>query len=238
MPVAAVRATMADDEVAPPRVYVFFDYNCPWSYVGKLRVQRLRDRFALEIVWCGWELHPAIAPEGRSTPGVQGVRTDPVEGPMGALADELGETFYWPPVGSNTRLALRGLEHAGDQDPEAAEAYHEAVFEAIWQDGENVGDLDVLAGIADDVGLDPGAFREAVDHPAYDERLQLVDENAEALGLVRRPTFVFGDHRIAGTDAFEPSLVKPLGAFIDRWERYGADAVTTLEEDKGLGALR
>lgn len=238
MPVAMASGSMADDEVPPPRVYVFFDYNCPWSYVGKLRVDRLRDRFDLEVVWCGWELHPTIAPEGRPTPGVQGVRTDPVEGPMGALADELGETFYWPPVGSNTRLALRGLEHAEDQGTEAAEAYHEAVFEAVWQDGENVGDLDVLAGIADEAGLDPGVFREAVDHPAYGARLQAVDEKAEALGLVRRPTFVFGDQRIAGTDAFEPSLVKPLEAFIDRWERHGPGHTTTLEEDKGLDILR
>lgn len=229
---------MADAEVPPPRVYVFFDYNCPWSYVGKLRVDRLRERFELEIVWCGWELFPTIAPEGRPTPGVEGVRTDPVEGPMGALADELGETFYWPPVGSNTRLALRGLQHAEAQAPGAARAYHGAVFEAVWQAGENVGDLDVLAGLADEAGLDPGVFREAVDRPAYDEPLQLVDEKAEALGLVRRPTFVFGDQRIVGTAAFEPSLVKPLEAFIARWERHGPEQTTTLEEDKGLSALR
>lgn len=233
---AAAWTTMAPDEVPPPRVYVFFDYNCPWSYVGKLRAQRLTERFEVEIVWCGWELHPTLAPEGWPTPGVEGVGTDPVQGPMGELADELGETFYWPPVASNTHLALRGLEHAKDRGAEQAGAYHDAVFEAVWQAGENVGDRDVLARLADEAGLDPDGFLAALDHPAYRRRLQAVDQTAEALGLVRRPMFVFGDHRIAGTDAFEPSLVEPLAAFVDRWERTGGET-TTLEADKDLAVL-
>lgn len=225
---------MAETADRRPRVYVFYDFNCPWSYVGKLRADRLEERFDVEIVWCGWELHPTLSPEGRPLPKVDDPRAAPVEGPIGELAEELGLTFYWPPVASNTALALRGAEHARDRGPERFEAYHEAVFEAIWQEGRNVGDLATLSTLAEEAGLDRDGFEDAVAHPTYDRRVDLVREKADELGLTRRPTFVFGDHRIAGTEAFEASLVNPLEAFVDRWERRGPEEITTLAEDVGL----
>lgn len=220
-----------------PTVYVAYDYGCAYSCVGMRRAQRLDEHLDVDWVWIPWEMYPSIPEEGEAIDGVDEPATYPVKGLPGRLADEFGERLYWPPAAPNTEAALRGAKVARREGREAFEAYHERVFEAVWEHGENVGDVDVLASIADQAGLDPETFRKQLDSQDLDEHLEQASEAVERLALSRRPTFVFGDHRIAGTDAFEPSLAKPLEAFVQRFERDGAEAVTTLAEDLELGEL-
>lgn len=235
---APVTEAMAPEQVPAPRVYVFFDYGCAYSCVGHRRAQLLDDRLDLSWVWVPWEMYPSIPEEGEPIEGVEEPGEHPVEELVGELADEVGESLYWPPRAPNTERALRGAIVLRREAPEAFPAYHEAVFRAVWKQGRNVGDPEVLADIVEDAGLDGDRFRKALEDPAIDEALQAAEDAVDRLGLTRRPTFVFGDQRIVGTDAFEPSLAKPLEAFVDRWQRYGAESTATLEEDLGLGELR
>lgn len=229
---------MPDQAPDPPRVYVFYDHGCAYSCVGKQRADVLDERFDIEWVWVPWEIYPSIPEEGEAIEGVDEAGEHPVEGLVGELADELGERLYWPPRAPNTELALRGAELLRREEHPAFARYHAAVFEAVWKEGRNVGDPTVLAEIAEDAGVEEGLFPQALDSPTLDRALERARAATERLALTRRPTFVFGDQRVVGTDAFEPSLAQPLAAFVDRWRRYGPEQTSRLEEDKELGALR
>lgn len=220
-----------------PRVYVFYDYGCAYSHVGLRRAQALDERVDVDWIWVPWEMYPSIGDQGDPIEGVDEPRQHPVRGLVGRLADEVDETLYWPPSAPNTEDALRGALVARELGPEPFAAYHEAAFEAIWHDGLNVADPDVLAAVVDQAGLDPDAVLGEIHADRIDAALDAAQDAVERLRLTRRPTFVFGDQRIVGTDAFEPSLAGPLEAFADRWHADGPDNVVGLEDDVDLREL-
>ena len=54
---------MPGDEA--PTIHVFFDYTCPYAYIGKHRADRLEREYDVEINYLPWEIHPSAFPEGR-----------------------------------------------------------------------------------------------------------------------------------------------------------------------------
>lgn len=221
-------------ETETPRVYVFYDYVCPYAYIGKHRADRLEREYDIQIEHLPWEIYPNTVPGGEEHDFEPPERyTAWIED----LAAEVDLEMDGPDVGVNSNLALRGALYAREQGAETFEAYNDAVLEAIWSQGQDIGDREVLAGIVEGVGLDPDAFFEAIAHHSYQHRLDLIDKAAEEkLGVKRVPTFVFGDQRIVGNDRFEPSLKQPLEAFLERRKALGPDGTTTIEHDTGLAA--
>ncbi|MDY6780647.1 MAG: DsbA family protein, partial [Halobacteria archaeon] len=49
--------------------------------------------------------------------------------------------------------------HVKREHPESWDEFDSAVFEALWVDGRDIGDVDVLADIGDDVGISPEEVR-------------------------------------------------------------------------------
>lgn len=222
---------MAQDET--PTIHVFFDYVCPYAYIGKHRADALEREYDVEIAWLPWEIYPNAIPEGRV------IDYEPPEASrnyLQRLADEVNVELESPGVSINSNLALRGMLFAKDEG--VLDAYHEAAFEAIWSQGENLGDREVLADVAEEADLDPERFFEQIDHNSYQWRLDRIDEAAQnELGITRVPTFVFGDQRIVGNDPFEPSLKEPLEAFLERRKELGPQATTTIETDLSVTRL-
>lgn len=214
-----------------PTVAVFYDYVCPYAYVGLHRARRLARDHDLAFEWLPWEIHPDTAARGeeldREKDGSSWVDT---------LADELGLELEGPGRAMNSNLALRAAEVAKDQGADAFERYHDAIFEAVWARGEDLSTGEAVARVAGQAGLDGEQLLEDALHQAYQTRLDLVDEHAVTLGIQRVPTFVFGDQRIVGNDRFEPSLARPVEAFLERRKHIG-DEATTLEADTGLAVL-
>lgn len=214
-----------------PTLHVFYDYTCPYAYVGLRRVERLAGLDALRVVWLPWEIHPERAPRGE--PRHDGKAGLPVGGWVGELAAEVDARPVNPPLHANSSLALRGALAAQDAGPDAFARYHAAAFAALWEKGEDIGRPDVVARLLREAGVPDADLA----HPSYAYRLAQIDEAATRLGVQRVPTFVFGDQRIVGNDRFAPSLQRPLEAFLERWRHLGPDRTSTLDEDAGLGNL-
>ncbi len=218
-----------------PTIHVFFDYVCPYAYIGKHRADALERAYDVEINYLPWEIHPSALPQG------QVIDYEPPEANreyLQRLADEVDIELQGPDRSVNSNLALRGSLYAKDQDAEAFETYHSEAFEAIWSRGENLGDRDVLAGVVEEAGLDVERFFEQIQHHTYQWRLDVIDKAAQnEAGVQRVPTFVFGDQRIVGNDPFAPSLKRPLEAFLERRKALGEEGTTTLETDLNIGRL-
>ena len=95
------------------------------------------------------------------------------------------------PFGINSRPALIGEQYAQSQGQ--GEAYHAAVMNAYWLRGQNIEDLDLLADLAQSVGLDRAAFLAALQSPDYEAGVERDVAQARAYGLTGVPALVFND---------------------------------------------
>src|SRR5262245_40870347 len=74
----------------------------------------------------------------------------------------MGVTIRLPPVSPQpqTHLAWEGFQFA--REHRRGNDYHHRVLTAFFADGLDIGQIDVLAGLATEVGLDREAFRDAL----------------------------------------------------------------------------
>jgi len=119
-----------------------------------------------------------------------------------AMGAPFGITFADRPLLSNSRRALQAAEFARDEG--RFERFHQALFAAYFSHGLDIGNLEVLAHIAGEAGMDAGAMERAVADNRYLPRLVSAQEEATRLGVTGVPTFFVGDtKRITGAQPLE-----------------------------------
>jgi predicted DsbA family dithiol-disulfide isomerase len=123
----------------------------------------------IRVEWMPFELRPEPVPTLRpDSDYLQTAWTKSVY----PMAERLGVEMHLPTVSPqpHTRLAHEGMlfarKHGGD---DKANAYNDAVFRAFFVNSEDIGDLNVLARIAEKVGLNPAEFRRSLDSGEYTE---------------------------------------------------------------------
>jgi predicted DsbA family dithiol-disulfide isomerase len=115
------------------------------------------------------------------------------------MAEKLGVHMKLPTVSPYpyTNLAFQGLEFAKDQGK--GDEYNDAVFRAFFQQSRDIGRIDVLADIANEVGLDPEQFLGALERGAYRDRVQQLLQTAyERMRVTAVPTMIIGRQRLEG----------------------------------------
>lgn len=63
--------------------------------------------------------------------------------------------------------------------------------------------MDVLADIAEQVGLDRKEFQAAIKDPQYKDRLLAIRQQAAEAGVFGAPTFIYESKRFWGNDRIE-----------------------------------
>ena len=103
--------------------------------------------------------------------------------------EELGLSFVPPQVLSNSRLAIEAAEYARDagRHPE----FHRAVLAAYFAGSADIGDVDVLARLAGETGLDAPGLRQALAQGTYADRRKAASAEAAGLRVTGVPTFLF-----------------------------------------------
>jgi 2-hydroxychromene-2-carboxylate isomerase len=98
----------------------------------------------------------------------------------------------------STVTLIRGLivaEEMGQKD-----AYIEAVLKAMWEDGENMGDVDVVVRVLTEAGFDGKAIVDKTQDPTV--KAELIDNTATAVnrGAFGIPTFFVGTEMFFGKE--------------------------------------
>jgi predicted DsbA family dithiol-disulfide isomerase len=194
-------------------VEVWSDVVCPWCYIGKRRFEKaareLRDEVELEIVYRPYQLDPR-APVGATMPveeayarkfgGIEAAQRA-IEHVTTVAAAEGLEFHMDRALRANTLLAHRLLflaEATGHQ-----EVLKERLLQAYFCDGLDVGDSDVLARLAGEVGMPAdtvSAFLASRD--GSDEVREMIGV-AEDNGITAVPTYVL-DGRFMVPGAQDP----------------------------------
>ena len=143
-----------------------------------------------------FELHPAPNPTRRPESDYLQTAWKQRIYPM---AEKLGVRMKLPTVSPYpyTSLAFQGLEFAKDQGK--GDEYNDAVFRAFFHQSRDIGRIDVLADIANEVGLDPEQFRAALEQGTYRDRVQQLLQTAyERIRVTAVPTTIIGRQRLEG----------------------------------------
>jgi predicted DsbA family dithiol-disulfide isomerase len=186
-----------------PRVEVeiWSDVVCPWCYIGKRRFEaaaaELVDELDVDIVFRPFQLDPTASP-GKAGPVIDAYakkfggyeRAQEIIDHVTAVAAESGLHFRLDrALRANTLLAHRLLWFAKATGQQLA--LKERLLQAYFIDGLDVGDPEVLATCAEEVGLDHdrvGAFLDSEDGLA-EVRHEL--QTAAELNITAVPSFVF-----------------------------------------------
>ena len=139
----------------------------------------------VEIIWRPFELRPEPGP--LPDPNSEYLRrawTDSVS----PLAERLGVTMRFPPVKPRTRLAHEAAHWARAQGRFGD--YHNEVFRAFFERGEDIGDADVLVALALGLGLDSDSLRQALTSHEFVASVLADEHKAARLGVSGVPAFV------------------------------------------------
>lgn len=195
------------------RIDIVSDIVCPWCYVGKRHLDlALAQRPAMEfdIRWHPFELNPQIPDRGvdRETHWREKF------GDSSRLADMVGrlvETglaldiefdFQAIRIQPNTRRAHELMHAAGESN--CAGAVAEALFEAYFVRGENIGDVATLEAIATACGMEPVVIHDTLRNRQFELSVDEHLRQGREAGVTSVPTFVIGGrHAFSGAQAPE-----------------------------------
>ncbi|MFP3791965.1 DsbA family oxidoreductase [Bacillus subtilis] len=189
-------------------IKVYSDYVCPFCFVGKAAFEEAIKGKDVEVEWMPFELRPSPSPQ-----------LDPVNDPskqymwqtsIQPMAEKLGVEINFPNVSPHpyTDLAFEGFHFAKKYNK--GHEYNTRVFQAFFQEGQNIGDIDILTKLAEEVGLDGASFKSALETRTYqDVQRQALKHAYEEADITAVPTFIIGDTVIpgaAGKDVFEKAI--------------------------------
>ena len=190
-------------------VEIWSDVVCPWCYIGKRRFETALANLAAEgveldvnITFRPFQLDPT-APRNAPSPVVDGYakkfggveKAHQIIHHVTAAAHDSGIEFHMEnALRANTlqahRLLHLALLHHG---PQTQVALKQALLEAYFTDGKDIGSSEVLVTCAQRAGI---ALETAHEYLSSDEGLEevLADFSlAGELGITAVPTFVFDD---------------------------------------------
>mgnify|MGYP006268797089 CR=1 FL=1 len=166
-------------------------------------VDTLKKEFDLAVDWLGFEIHPETPPGGmpliKMFPRAD---ADGMTRRLNGMGAPFGLAFRKIVNISNSRLSLEAGEFAKEQG--RFDAFHHEVFRTYFSEGKDIGDIDVLAQIGKDSGVDSAALRSALETGRYRKRLDTVKAEAVGLHVTAAPTFIVNDaNRIVGAQPLE-----------------------------------
>ncbi len=174
------------DVARPLSGVVWSDYPCPWCYLGLSRTALLED-LGVTITPLPFELHPDIPPEGLPLAAGRGRR---LYDRLAAECEAAGLALRKPDRLPNTRRALATSEWVRRRQPEVHGALHRSLFAAVFVDGLDIGDPDVVDALVAAVGADAPAARAAVEAGDVDDALDESREQAIDAGVSGTPAWL------------------------------------------------
>ncbi|CUH99401.1 DsbA family oxidoreductase [Leisingera aquaemixtae] len=182
------------------QIHVYSDFVCPYCLLAEPLIRDAAAAEAAEIVWHPFELRPdpvpTLRPEDPYLPAVWQRSVYP-------LAERLGQKITLPTVSPQPRSALAFEGFAFASDHGRGHEYTLAVFNAFFAEDRDIGDIEVLAALAEAAGLDGAALRQALQDGRYRARHAEALREAEAQQIKAVPTIVIGTTRIEGMPTAE-----------------------------------
>jgi len=180
-------------------VTVYYDYICPFCYLGTKRILKLTKEFDLTIDWKGIEIHPEFPPEGKIR--AKTIKSKSFAKTVYTMAAEDTIEIKLPGFATNSRKALEASEFAKSKGK--FEVFHQAVYQAYLVEGVNIGKLENVLDIGKKAGLNREELEENLVNGYTFDRIESNKKDAKDNLILGVPTFVFGNFPMYGVQSLE-----------------------------------
>ena len=204
------------------QIDVISDTVRPWCFIGKRRLMRAleqRPNLAFDVRWRPYRLDPTVPRGGIDRQAYMRAKfgDDPMkivemhkliaaEGAKDGIEFDFAAITRRPDTLDSHRL-IRWSEANGVQDEVV-----ERLFIAYFENGEDIGDIRVLADIADICGMDGVEAARMLESDTDIALVEREDQIAHEMGVTGVPAMIFGG-KLAVSGAREPEV---LVSVIDR----------------------
>ncbi|EMA41660.1 DsbA family oxidoreductase [Halobiforma nitratireducens] len=198
------------------RLELYADYVCPFCFLGKRSLERYRERRdqPLEVDWQPYDLR-----RGKRNP----------DGTIDHDADDGKDDDYFAQARENVRRLQERYDvemaqelaievdslpaqqvslHVKREYSDRWASFDEAIYAALWEDGREIDDTDVLADLATDAGLPGDVVTDALEDDGLRATLEERFDDARRQGVTGVPTFVSQGHAARG--AVPPEQLEQL----------------------------
>jgi predicted DsbA family dithiol-disulfide isomerase len=199
-------------------IEIVSDVVCPWCYIGRRRLQRaltMRPDLSPRIIWRVFQLNPEMPSQGIDRQAYLAAKFGGVQhagrvyDAIGKAGESEGIAFRFDrirrtPNSVNAHRLSRFAARSARQD-----AMIDALFQAYFEEGADIGRIDVLGDIAASIGLDRMEATEFLIGNGEREAVLAEDRGARRLGINGVPCFII-DGKYALSGAQDPEFFLPL----------------------------
>jgi predicted DsbA family dithiol-disulfide isomerase len=207
------------------------DTVCPWCFIGKRRLARaiaMRPNIAFDVRFRPYRLDPTVpkggmdrdaymtAKFGKNGGISEAQRVIAAEGAKEGIEFDFAAIRRMPNTLDSHRL-IRWAELTGVQDDVV-----ERLFAAYFENGQDIGDIRVLADIADLSGIEGAQIADRLESDQDAALVEREDRLAHEMGVTGVPAMIFAN-KVAASGAREPEV---LAMVIDKALEMATQAAT------------
>lgn len=186
------------------RMPLYFDYACPWAYMGSCRAEAYFGPVGAEIDFL--PIHLATAREAPATqmPAAGERKSKWFTSDIQAWSELIGADLNTDArhlITKPTRLALKAALVA--KDAGRFREYHYPTYRARWVEARDLSERDVVRALLAAAGLDADAALAKAESAELEARLDRETQDAIARGVFGVPTVFVGERMFWGNDRFE-----------------------------------
>jgi predicted DsbA family dithiol-disulfide isomerase len=209
------------------RIDIYSDTVCPWCYLGKRRFElalAARPHYEPRVTWRPFELNPDLPADGADRAAYLAARIGTpervaeVHTELERLGMASGIEFRFDLIKRmpNTLRSHLLIAHAARVGRQTA--VKERVMRGYFEEGCDIGDIEVLVRLGVDAGLAEHESRSALILRSGLDGVIAAERHAAVLGITGVPTFIFdGQYTISGAQE-----VGTLAAILDQVAEFAA----------------
>jgi predicted DsbA family dithiol-disulfide isomerase len=187
------------------KLEVFYDFICPWCYLGTLNTERLHREHGITLRHTFFPLLPEILEEGFEIDDLFSAL--PLETIKGKLKDAV--TKAGVPIARRSRISNSRSAQELEKWAESlgkGDAFRMAVFRAYFSDGHDIALIPVLKLIAESVGLDRGKVQKVLEERLFAGEVDADWQRSREMAVMSVPFYLYGMKPLAGYHPYKDFL--------------------------------
>lgn len=212
------------------KVEIWSDIMCPFCYIGKRHFEKALSEMnladTLEIEWKSFQLDPTIPKTIEKVnvykylsdaKGISFAESKQMHDNVVQSAKKVGLIYnYDNAVVANSFDAHRMIQFAKSQG--LGNQLEEALFQAYFTEGKNIGDINDLLNIGVSIGINKSDLQIVLESEEFTEEVQKDISEAQQIGIKGVPFFVFDRKYVI-------SGAQPISVFIETIERVLEESI-------------
>jgi len=192
----------------------YFDFSSPYGYIASCRIDEVGERHGRDVIWRPYLMGVAMKITGATPLVTRKLIGDYANIDIPRSARRYGVAYNEPPppFPLASIAACRAFYWMADRDPLQARDFARRVYAALFIDGRNISEVDVVVDIATVAGAGTDETRAALGDHAVKDRLRQETDGAVERGVFGSPYFIVDGEPFWGNDRIDD---------LDKWLETG-----------------